>query len=66
MLTKLNLLFNFLVIEFYRNKRAFGDPQTPDKYRKYSRRGWDGLIKQWRLKLHNYDPAEGDPTIKQE
>ncbi|KAI4460600.1 histone rna hairpin-binding protein [Holotrichia oblita] len=49
-----------------KNKRAFGDPQTPDKYRKYSRRGWDGLIKQWRLKLHNYDPAEGDSNIKQE
>ncbi|GJQ87294.1 hypothetical protein Trydic_g17345 [Trypoxylus dichotomus] len=51
--------------------RKFGDPQTPDKYRKYSRRGWDGLIKHWRLKLHNYDPVEDGSedkvlSIKQE
>ncbi|KAL3269289.1 hypothetical protein HHI36_008364 [Cryptolaemus montrouzieri] len=41
-----------------KNKRSATDPQTPNKYLKYSRRGFDGLIKQWRLKLHKYDPPK--------
>ncbi|XP_018326198.1 uncharacterized protein LOC108737673 [Agrilus planipennis] len=37
-------------------KRKKEDPVTPDKTIKYSRRGWDGLIKKWRLQLHKFDP----------
>ncbi|XP_022086543.1 uncharacterized protein LOC110977060 [Acanthaster planci] len=29
---------------------------TPNKFQKCSRRAWDGLIKLWRRKLHEYDP----------
>lgn len=41
-----------------RHERKPDDPMTPNKRRIYSRRGFDGLIKQWRLKLHKYDPSE--------
>jgi len=27
-------------------------PKTPNMRRKYSRRAWDGLIRQWRVQLH--------------
>lgn len=44
------------------------EPRTPNKHMKYSRRAFDGLIRVWRKRLHNYDP--NDPAdmidIKQE
>ncbi|XP_053952421.1 histone RNA hairpin-binding protein [Anastrepha ludens] len=36
--------------------RKRNHPRTPDKYGKYSRRTFDGLIKVWRKQLHYYDP----------
>ena len=33
---------------------------TPIKKFKYSTRQWNGIIKKWRRKLHDYDPPKGD------
>ncbi|KAJ3188292.1 hypothetical protein HDU85_005443 [Gaertneriomyces sp. JEL0708] len=41
-----------------RHKRKRTDPQTPNKYSKCSKRCWDGLIRHWRRKLHEWDPPE--------
>jgi len=37
-----------------------GDPRTPDKYKKMSKRCWDGLVRVWRKQLHKYDPPKED------
>lgn len=41
-----------------KNKRSKGEPRTPDKYKKMSKRCWDGIVKAWRRQLHSYDPPK--------
>lgn len=44
-----------------KHKREPGNPRTPPMHLKYSRRAWDGLIKVWRRKLHDWDDQEEKP-----
>ncbi|XP_017878282.1 histone RNA hairpin-binding protein [Ceratina calcarata] len=43
-----------------KEKRTKEHPRTPPKYIKYSRRGWDGMVRSWRKQLHLWDPSEDD------
>lgn len=43
------------ILELPRRQRQNYHPRTPNKFRKVSRRKYDGAIKKWRKLLHAYD-----------
>ncbi|KAH6572574.1 hypothetical protein BASA60_006543 [Batrachochytrium salamandrivorans] len=45
-----------------KNKRRKGDPETPERHRKCSKRAWDAHVRSWRRRLHQYDPP-GDSSF---
>ncbi|KAL5036621.1 hypothetical protein BDV3_005807 [Batrachochytrium dendrobatidis] len=45
-----------------KNKRQRGDPETPERHSKCSKRAWDAHVRSWRRRLHQYDPP-GDPSV---
>jgi hypothetical protein len=46
-----------------KRKHPMIHPRTPDATEKMSNRRWNGLIKAWRIKLHEWDPEEDDDDI---
>ena len=42
-----------------RSVRTKDDPTTPEKSDVCSKRAFDGRIRQWRIKLHAWDPPAG-------
>ncbi|KAM7533462.1 hypothetical protein Aperf_G00000127635 [Anoplocephala perfoliata] len=44
--------------------REVHHPRTPNKFRKVSRRAWDGMVKKWRLSLYNYETLDPDEPYK--
>lgn len=62
------MLLNFYdFLQTSREDRCPFHPKTPPIRRKYSRRAWDGLIKQWRLNLHIWtDPTQRKSSSKDE
>lgn len=47
--------FVFFVYRFVRKQRQREQPTTPNKYRKCSRRCFDGQLRTWRRNLHQFD-----------
>lgn len=49
---------------FHREERTKEDPKTPEKFQMCSTRSWVGQIKNWRRKLHVWDPpSEGQEYL---
>ena len=38
-------------------------PPTPDPTRKYSKRQFDGIVRAWRRKLHDWDPPKAEQDL---
>ena len=36
-----------------KSERSNRDPRTPQKYRRYSRRQWEGIVKKWKQDIHS-------------
>ncbi len=47
----------------HRNKRRLVDPHTPDVYKKMSKRAFEGLCREWRRKLHEWDEPTDERGI---
>ena len=46
-----------------KEKRSRQDPRTPDVTGKYSKRQFDGIVRAWRRKLHDWDPPKSEQDL---
>ncbi|GLJ40568.1 hypothetical protein SUGI_0837350 [Cryptomeria japonica] len=46
-----------------RNKRLKNDPHTPEIKQVCSKRSWDGQVKKWRRRLHEFDPPVSEDDV---
>jgi len=52
---KNNSTYEAYIATIPKTRRTQHMPRTPDKFEKYSRRGWDGAIKPWKIKIHDLE-----------
>lgn len=57
-------MFAVSMVYFWRKCRTRQHPRTPCKYAKMSRRGFDGAIKAWRRKLHEFGADKYVPLLR--
>lgn len=50
--------YQYYIYTVPKEQRRKGDPQTPDKFQDISKRNWEGQVKAWRRKLHEFDPPQ--------
>ena len=55
---KNNLHYDNFIQKVPKNRRHRRDPRTPDKYLKYSRRQWDGLVRAWKKQVHDWNNSQ--------
>ena len=55
---KNNLHYDNFIQKVPKNRRHRRDPRTPDKYQKYSRRQWDGLVRAWKKQVHDWNNSQ--------
>lgn len=48
-----------------KDQRLKDHPRTPPMHLKYTRRGWDGMVKLWRKNLHIWDPPQDESDDNQ-
>lgn len=51
-------IYQQYIMDIAKVDRETHHPRTPNKFRKVSRRAWDGMVKKWRRTLHNYQSLE--------
>jgi len=63
---KNTLAYDRYVEQVPKNRRQRGMPRTPPKNRVFSRRQWDGLVKAWKIRIHEWDTAENGMSAEAE
>lgn len=54
------------LLRLHRKQRRREHPQSPNKYRKCSRRCFDGQLRTWRRNLHQFDETNQENTNEEE